>query len=193
MKSAGNAATRVAQAEDRRIGRTRRAIKSALLELLHETPLERLSIREIADRADIGYTTFYRHYPDKEALLKQITNDEIAALLEYNWPILESSDSYSACLALCQYVSRNRDIWAVLTTGAAGAITKAEFVDQSRAWSTKWEPKTAWLPTDIGTTLIVGVHLELLSWWLRDAPDEPPERIAEILDKLIVSGLIKPH
>ena len=176
---------------DRRIGRTRRAIRSALLELLRDVPLEQLSIRDIAERADIGYTTFYRHYPDKETLLKKIAEDEVAALLEHCWPIFKSSRSYAACLALCRYVNQNRVLWNALTTGGAGAITKSAFIARSKQLSTDWQPKADWLPPEIGTTLIVGVHLELLTWWLRDATEEPPERIAEILDKLIVSGLVK--
>ncbi len=190
MKTIRKRRTQAEPIVDRRVGRTRRAIKAALLELLREMPLEQLSIREIAERADVGYTTFYRHYPDKETLLAKVADNEIVDLLEHCWPILESSNSYAACLALCRYVRENRLLWTALLTGGAAATVRAAFIARSKEQSTQWEPKLEWLPADIGTSLIVGVHLELLTWWLRDAPGESPERIAEILDKLLVSTLI---
>ena len=48
--------------EDRRIKRTRNALNQALAELVTEKAYDEITIQEIADRADIGHRTFYRHY-----------------------------------------------------------------------------------------------------------------------------------
>ena len=57
---------------DARQVRSRSALAAALLELLEERPFDQLTIREITARAGTGYATFFRHYPDKEALLHDV-------------------------------------------------------------------------------------------------------------------------
>src|SRR5579859_5670022 len=69
--------------DDRRIRRTRRALASALLELATSRPYESITIRDITDKADIGYATFFRHYSSKDELMLGIFKnlaDELEAL-----------------------------------------------------------------------------------------------------------------
>ena len=51
---------------------TRPILSSALLALLVERPFEQLTVREITAKAAIGYATFFRHCPDKDALLNEV-------------------------------------------------------------------------------------------------------------------------
>ena len=53
---------------DRRVNRTRRLLREALLALIMEEGYDAVTIEEITDRADLGRTTFYLHYRDKEDL-----------------------------------------------------------------------------------------------------------------------------
>ena len=45
--------------EDRRVRKTRSAIKSSFIELLNEKELEKITIQDIADRADINSCLLY--------------------------------------------------------------------------------------------------------------------------------------
>ena len=54
---------------DRRSARTRRLLGTALLELLHERGYDDITVQDILDRANIGRSTFYAHYYDKDDLL----------------------------------------------------------------------------------------------------------------------------
>jgi AcrR family transcriptional regulator len=56
-------------AEDRRVRRTRRTLHEAFIELVLERGYERITVQDILDRADVGRSTFYAHFRDKEALL----------------------------------------------------------------------------------------------------------------------------
>lgn len=47
---------------DRRQIRTKRRIREALMALVVEKPLEKITIKELAERADIDRKTFYLHY-----------------------------------------------------------------------------------------------------------------------------------
>ena len=54
---------------DKRTLRTRQLLGKALAELLEEAPLHRITIRQITDRADVAYSTFFRNFETIEELL----------------------------------------------------------------------------------------------------------------------------
>ena len=61
--------------EDRRITKTKRSLKTALIDMLAKEDFEHISITELCRRADVSRITFYSHYNDKYALLDDIFED----------------------------------------------------------------------------------------------------------------------
>ncbi len=61
--------------EDRRIIKTKRNLKEALITMLAKEDFEHISITELCKRAEVSRITFYAHYSDKYALLDDIFND----------------------------------------------------------------------------------------------------------------------
>ena len=55
--------------EDRRITRSKRALRDALIELMEERGFDGFTVNALCVRADLNRGTFYNHYHDKEALL----------------------------------------------------------------------------------------------------------------------------
>jgi AcrR family transcriptional regulator len=174
-----------APVNDARVRRSRAGLRRALLELLQAKPLEQITIRDIADSAGVGYTTYFRHYPSKEALLDDLAADEIERLCDLTLPVYDAADSFSACLALCRYVDGNRPLWSTLLTGGAAGAVRDALLRQGRAASASRAP--GWLPEDLGVVLAVSVTVELMTWWLRQPDPLPAARIAEILDRVAIS------
>jgi AcrR family transcriptional regulator len=58
-----------AKKEDRRVQRTRTMLFDALLDLIIEKGYEAITVQDIIDRANVGRSTFYSHFSDKEQLL----------------------------------------------------------------------------------------------------------------------------
>src|SRR5205807_7538962 len=56
--------------DDRRRSRTRRSLSQALIELILEKHYDEITVQDVIDRADVGRSTFYAHYRDKEDLLE---------------------------------------------------------------------------------------------------------------------------
>jgi len=54
---------------DRRIQRTERQLHEALSTLIREKPYDSIAVKEILDRANVGRSTFYTHFRDKDELL----------------------------------------------------------------------------------------------------------------------------
>lgn len=56
-------------APDRRVGRTQQLLIDALLELVQEKRYDKITVQDILDRANVGRSTFYAHFHDKDDLL----------------------------------------------------------------------------------------------------------------------------
>src|SRR5687768_16310564 len=54
---------------DRRVKRTRASLRDALIGLAAEKPYGAIAVKEILDRANVGQSTFYTHFRDKDELL----------------------------------------------------------------------------------------------------------------------------
>src|SRR6476620_6020508 len=65
---------------DRRIQRTHKLLADALVVLAQERGYDAVTIRDITEYADISYSTFVRHYPDKDALLLDMIQNTVTEL-----------------------------------------------------------------------------------------------------------------
>ncbi|WP_225049295.1 TetR/AcrR family transcriptional regulator [Lacticaseibacillus kribbianus] len=65
---------------DLRIRKTRRAIIHALFDLLRREDFASITVLQLVAAAEIGQTTFYRHYQDKYALAQAAIDDCLARL-----------------------------------------------------------------------------------------------------------------
>ncbi len=66
---------------DKRKLKTQRAIKNAFLELRARLPLERITVKDLADLAEISKATFYLHYTDVYQLSEQLQHEVIGEIL----------------------------------------------------------------------------------------------------------------
>lgn len=174
--------------KDARAVRTREALRRALLELLEVKPLERISIRDIAAKSGVGYTTFFRHHPTKESLLDDVAAAQIRELVNLVAPVMDSSNNMrTVSVALCTRIDEHRKLWSTLLTGGAAGALREEYMRVANEVAVQRTEFDSWLPAEIGTKLVVSGTIELLTWWLRQADPLPIELIAEIHERIIVS------
>ncbi len=55
--------------DDRRVRRTRSALREAFVALVVERGWDGFSVQDLCERADVGRSTFYMHFADKEEVL----------------------------------------------------------------------------------------------------------------------------
>ncbi len=113
---------------DRRISRTRRGLQEALFSLILEKGFDSVTIEDITNRADLGRTTFYLHYRDKEDLLMQTVRDQVEDLVSQlsHYPLekrfedrdLSGVDGVTPLVALAfNHVAQNAVFYRVLLRG----------------------------------------------------------------------------
>jgi len=176
--------------QDRRVRKTRGAIREALQTLLQDNSIEQITVKEIAAEADIGYTTFFRHFPTKEAALADLADYEAEELIGHCFPLLGSADSRTVSLVFCQHIDGRRRVWTALLSGGAASIVREAMVRHTIERSGEWPQSRAWLPAESGSTLVIGLLVEVLGWWLSHAKDLTPEQVSEIMDRLFISQLV---
>jgi AcrR family transcriptional regulator len=177
------------ESADPRIQRSLAALRGALLELLVKKAFEQTSITEITARAGLSYTTFFRHFDSKEALLNDVAAEQIQDLFSLSVPIVSRAGSFESCRALCAYVHERRDLWRSLLIGGAANIVHTEFVRQARDWAPGSGWKHNWLPVDLATLWSARSTIHILSWWLEQDSGPPVDEMALILDRLVLRSL----
>jgi len=95
--------------EDRRVRKTKRALRESLAELLAEKSLQKITVKELTDKADIHRSTFYANYTDIYDLYSQIEDaviQEIFDIFSENYTV----DSMVFFGILFKYISENQQV-----------------------------------------------------------------------------------
>lgn len=181
---------RFANANDPRAVRSREALHRAMRKLLESRQPEQITIRDIAAESEVGYTTYFRHYPTKEALFEAVVAELIASLFERTLPMVDAQDISSAAKALFAYVRENPRLWITLLTGGAASTLREQLLRGARAVAGTRSQPDAWMPPDVGVVLIVGGLIELLAWWLQQKNPLPIDRVTDIFVRVVVAPAI---
>ncbi|WP_141503966.1 TetR/AcrR family transcriptional regulator [Paenibacillus luteus] len=105
---------------DRRIRRTRQAIKAAFVALILEMGYEAVTIIDITSRADYNRGTFYNHFAGKEELFREIHDDFLRGIAEAlldpyeGMERVDATKIYPSTLLLCEHIEKQKDEFVAL-------------------------------------------------------------------------------
>ena len=177
---------------DRRVRRTRDAVHRALLALMLEKGYDAVTVADIIDRADIGRSTFYTHYTDKQHVL-DASLDQLATFLRAH------SDASGGRLfgfsrALFEHVHEQRDLLRALLGRRGGTVVQNRIrqvlTDLVRE---DLEPRTgadADVPVNIAVDSVVGAYLAILNHWVDDNEPRPPRDMDLTFRRLVIPGVV---
>ncbi|HLS39815.1 MAG TPA: helix-turn-helix domain-containing protein [Ornithinicoccus sp.] len=103
------------QPVDRRVRRTRDLLRRALLELIREKGFDRVTVQDIVERADVGRSTFYAHFRDKEDLL-------VHGLEELREAFDPAQEHPPGSLAVFEHLASCRDVWQAMASRRGGEL-----------------------------------------------------------------------
>lgn len=174
------------ETQDRRIRRTRQSLATALIDLTVETAYEEVTIRDITERADVGYATFFRHYHDKDALLQDVLDvvlDELMSLLSLEVADPDD-DPQTVGVAIFRYVQAHGEVVRVLL-GSRTVLHRLVSTATREIVSGHQARPGAIVPLEIAAHHIVSSTIALISWWLAEQMPYPPEQMGPIYARLI--------
>lgn len=177
---------------DRRSQRTRRALGDALVELMMERGYDAISIKDIIERANVGRSTFYSHYADKDELfVSQL--DRLMDLLSRHVPQEHSEGNpFFPSLGLLQHIKAQWKLYKILAWGSGvDVLTK----HMQKSLSEKIEQRllaggqTYEVPVPIIANFLSGSFLSLVKWWLDNKMTYSPEQMDEMFQKLALRSV----
>lgn len=173
------------QSQDRRVRRTQHLLAKALIALTLEKGYDAVTIRDITERADVGYATFFRHYHDKDELLKDVLDVVLTELIDLLVPTLQSTDSTTLGVLLFHYVQQHSEVVRVLLERNALLQKIIKVTSQDVINKNTPLPGSA-VPIEIAAYLIVTSSVALIRWWLDEQMPYSPERMGAIYHELII-------
>ena len=177
---------------DRRITRTRRLLGQALLELVQEQSFDSITIRDITERADIGYATFFRHYAGKEELLAE-QMEGIIRQIEASAG--ERSDDYfrREGALFYEHARDNELLYRALLGGQVNAQVIRRLRDAlvrviRPHIEVHMRAEQPLVPLDIAINHVAASALEMLVWWLENGMPYSPDEMGGYYERLIIQA-----
>ncbi|RKN53152.1 TetR/AcrR family transcriptional regulator [Micromonospora costi] len=178
-------------AVDRRVRRTREAIHRALVTLMLEKGYDAVTVAEIIERADIGRSTFYTHYTDKQHVL-YTTLDAVADFLRAQRDA-SGGRLFGFSRALFEHVHEQRELLRALLGRRGGTVVhnriRQVLVDLVREDLESRARPDAVVPIEIAVDSVVGSYLALLGRWADDREPYPPQQMDAVFRQLVIPGI----
>jgi len=171
------------EVQDRRVRRTQQLLAKALITLTLEKGYEAVTIRDITERADIGYATFFRHYRDKDDLLQDVMDVVLAELIELLCPAMPD-DPTAIGVLLFRRVQEQSEMVRVLL-GSHTLLPRLIEAATKNIMSDHAARPDAAVPPEIAAHHIVTSTISLIQWWLDHEMPYPPQQMGRIYYELI--------
>ena len=176
---------------DRRIEKTRQVIMNTFIDLLAEKGFEKITIIDIAERANINRGTFYLHYIDKFDLLDKCIETYIELLLEYCANSTDKNLSEQAFQSVFEYLEKNFAIYKLLLSNEGFGFFRSRLysiIVQTVNQVDVIKSKNIVSSNDVTTHFLASGFIGVLEWWINNSM---PCSVKEVTEQLMF--LLKPH
>ena len=175
---------------DRRSQRTRHLLSAAFVQLLKEKGYSAVTVSDIIDRANIGRSTFYSHYQDKDDLFVGEL-DRVIELLSHRIPH-QGGIPFFPSLGLFQHVGEEFELYKALVWSPGIDLLIKHLQKSLSARIEQGFQKSGRefeIPIPILANFIAGSFLTLLKWWLENKMIYSPEEMDVMFRKLTIQGI----
>jgi AcrR family transcriptional regulator len=180
---------------DPRVRRTRRMLRDALVSLIFEKDYPSITIKEITDRAEVAYITFFRHYNGIDELLMEILEEGLAELLRHIAALAGKSDDPANEMEgklIFEYINQNSDLFRILLKSQSVTRIRKSMI---QTLATMYHDSCSFLqrpnnriPANMASSHMATALLALIEWWLENKMSPPAAQMGKIYKALIIDG-----
>jgi AcrR family transcriptional regulator len=179
---------------DRRIQKTRDALRRALSELITEKSYDDITVHELTDRANVSRSSFYVHFRDKDDLL--ISGFEEIGVSSSD-DLFETSSDGSTYPNFSIVLFRGSEHWKDMARAclcgepgnAAAYHMRNLLVIKTREWLKKTRPGLSQADLESTVHYLSSALQGLLTWWVNNDFIYPAEEISDRFNRLATVGL----
>ena len=181
--------------QDRRVLRTQKLLKEALIAEAREKGYKNLTIQDVTARADVGYRTYFRHYNGLDELLISVAQerlDQFYEMLDLPLPgaMIENPGNFFQTIGstLFQHIQDNQPVFRFLLMDDSLRFVLDPVLERA---CQKAEVILAGLPQEnipagVAANHIVSSTVSLIRWWLENNTPHSPEKMGQIFINLII-------
>ena len=180
----------MARKDDRRIQRTRKALRDALHSLVLDRGYDDLSVQDITDKANLGRATFYLHYREKDELLEDLLREFSESFAQRYGSKVNYADR-KVVQAMFEYAENHYDFYRIMTIGKGGlagirklrAILQESYSQFLDGIETEAGGKFG-VPRDFLDSYQANAIMSTIFLWLEQDMPYPPAEMADMYLKL---------
>lgn len=177
---------------DRRVVRSKIALKQALLTLMSERGYDSVSITDIVERADYNRGTFYTHYENKDALLSDIISELIQELMKaFRAPyehqaIFRISEMSANSIKIFEQIHENAAVYTtLLQSNVATSLWKHMFLALKQISMEELVYSESGIDPELQAAFSIHALLGLIFHWIESGFKHSPAYMQEQLYKMI--------
>jgi AcrR family transcriptional regulator len=183
---------------DRRVRRTHKLLHDALISLLLKQNYDSITVQDILDRADVGRSTFYTHFDDKDELLISGTDELRATLLTAVERERRSEKRHEGVIAfsraMFEHASGYREVYHALLHTSAWPVVRERLQKvldeiirrEAKTEIVKLRQPESDIPVDLFVHYLNATFFAVLTWWLDRRSRLTPAQIDERFRCLVV-------
>lgn len=179
---------------DRRVQRTRALLQKTLIELIRERGYDAVTIQDIADRADVGRTTFYLHYGSKDELFVTCHEAVVSAFHFGPNPLLSrqemmAPDAPPGMVSACRHLKDARALLHPVFQGKESQLILRQIRDRSArdieaSLRAAFAESDSSIPFDVLANYLARARIALVEWLLEMRLPYAPEDLAQTFHRL---------
>lgn len=176
---------------DRRIQRTRQLLNGALVDLIKEKGFDAITIQDITERANLGRTTFYLHYPGKEELLldHHATMAEMVGMKQLTRAELLADEPPTGLVTFLTLTADNRRFYEALINARTADLLLRGLREQMMAYLESsllvaFPGVQPTMPMALLKPYLINAQLAFIDWWIRSDAPYTPHQLATTLHHL---------
>jgi len=184
------------QVKDARVRRTQRRLREAIVSLIHEKSYPAIVVDEILERAEVGRSAFYAHFPNKDALLASGIEQMLHATppralpssvgrfgnaLRFSFPVFEYIGQCRQAAAAKMGMKGRRIVHQHLQRVLVEHIRD----DVGRGFANA----QASMPADLAAEYIVATFILVLNWWVESRSRLSAREVDDVFLALVVPAL----
>jgi AcrR family transcriptional regulator len=177
--------------DDRRVQKTRALLRQAIGALIHEKPYDQIAVKEILARANVGRSTFYEHFRDKDELLADAfqgvvqggggaVSSRLERVLRFSRPILEHIEQQRRAGGLADRDARARGVLHARLARELAQVVNDELEGAARD---RGAPE-ARLPRALLVEHVVSSFMNVVEWWVTRKRAAPARQVEELFHAL---------
>lgn len=175
--------------------RSKRMLRQAFIELMREKPIDKITVAELTERADLSRKTFYAHYQDIYAMLEEYereTMNELTEALEESKQRHELSNPQVFLQAVAAKVEENKELYQVLMS-AKGSDAFIQNLKLTIVNATIAGLNTEGIKDEQGYVMMLEIlsagFISLFRTYLSGGSDLTPEAIVNQTNQLYIAGV----